>query len=45
MRLLVVFAALAVFGTGACSSEAPTVSDTLENVSLERVALTVEGMT
>ncbi len=45
MRLLVGFAALAVLGTGACSSEVSTVSDTLENVSPERVSLQVEGMT
>ncbi len=45
MRLLLAFAALAVLGTGACSSEAPPVSDTMENVSLDRVSLRVEGMT
>lgn len=45
MRCLVVFVAVAVLGTGACSSEVPTVSDTTQDVSLERVALQVEGMT
>lgn len=45
MRGLLAFAALAVLGTGACGSEAPTVSGTMENVSLERLSLRVEGMT
>ena len=43
MRLLLVLAALAVVGTGACSGEGPPVSDTIENVSLARVSLRVEG--
>ena len=45
MRFLIVFVGLAVLGTGACGSEVPTVSDTMENVSLERVSFHVEGMT